>query len=116
MFDSMDLKVTGVITIDAWLKFSMEHVIAKTATLAAHSILDHGNVEEFKAFVTAALVIGSPEHTEMYWFLLELFTESDSGKDVLMDFSVMVDKALEISSDVSHDVSPSANADGGSQC
>merc|ERR1712105_205920 len=98
MFDSMDLKGTGVITIDEWLKFCIEHIIAKAATLAAHPILDHGNLEEFKAFVKAALVVGSPEHTEMYWFLLELFTEADADKDgivMLTEFSSLLDKALE---------------------
>jgi len=98
MFDSMDLKATGVITVDEWLKFCMEHIIAKAATLAAHPILDHGNLDEFKAFVKAALVIGSPENTEMYWFLLELFTEADSDKDgivMLTEFSAMLDEALE---------------------
>jgi len=98
MFDSMDLKGTGVITIDEWLKFCIEHIIAKAATLAAHPILDHGNLEEFKAFVKAALVVGSPEHTEMYWFLLELFTDADTDKDgivMLTEFSSLLDKALE---------------------
>merc|ERR1712243_201042 len=32
MFDSMDLKSTGVITFDEWLKFSREHIASKTAT------------------------------------------------------------------------------------
>merc|ERR1711973_853440 len=32
MFDSMDLKATGVITFDEWLKFCQEHILAKTAT------------------------------------------------------------------------------------
>merc|ERR1712133_183766 len=32
MFDSMDLKSTGVITFDEWYRFSMEHIAAKTAT------------------------------------------------------------------------------------
>merc|ERR1712234_37319 len=32
MFDSMDLKSTGVITFDEWLKFCREHIAAKTAT------------------------------------------------------------------------------------
>merc|ERR1711970_381055 len=98
MFDSMDLKATGVITVDEWLKFCMEHIIAKTATLAAHPILDHGNLEEFKTFVKAALKIGSPENTELYWFLVELFTESDPDRDgivMLNEFSGMLDKALE---------------------
>merc|ERR1712181_195908 len=75
MFDSMDLKSTGVITFDEWFKFSMEHILAKTATLDPHPILDHGNVEQFKAFLRAALTVGSPENNELYWYLLELFTE-----------------------------------------
>merc|ERR1712215_415748 len=98
MFDSMDLKATGVITVDEWLKFYMEHIFAKTATLAAHPILDHGNLEEFKAFVKAALIVGNPENTELYWFLLELFTEADLDKDgivMLTEFSEMLDRALE---------------------
>ena len=48
MFDSIDLKSSVVITVDEWIKFSMEHIIVKTATLAAHPILDHGNLKEFK--------------------------------------------------------------------
>merc|ERR1712121_75764 len=32
MFDSMDLKSSGVITFDEWLKFCREHIAAKTAT------------------------------------------------------------------------------------
>ena len=94
----MNLKGIGVITVDEWLKFYVEHTIAKAATRAADPIFDQGNVEVFKAFVNAVLVIGSPEHTEMYWFLLELFTESDPDKDgvvMLTDFSAMVDKVLE---------------------
>merc|ERR1719369_1076745 len=82
MFDSMDLKATGVITVDEWLKFCMEHIIAKTATLTAHPILDHGNLEEFKAFVKAALVIGSSANTEM------------DGIVMLSEFSGMLDEAL----------------------
>ena len=29
MFDSMDLKCTGVITFEEWVKFSMDHIISK---------------------------------------------------------------------------------------
>merc|ERR1712055_288497 len=98
MFDSMDLKGTGVITVDEWLKFCMEHIIVKTATLAAHPILDHGNLEQFTAFVKAAVVPGNTENTELYWFLLELFTEADPDRDgivMLGDFSRMLDRTLE---------------------
>merc|ERR1711970_828335 len=98
MFDSMDLKGTGVITVDELLKFCIEHIIVKTATLAAHPILDHGDLKEFKQFLQPALVVGNPENTELYWFLLELFTEADLDKDgivMLTEFSEMLDRALE---------------------
>ena len=36
MFDSMDKKSTGVITFDEWLAYSLEHIMAKTATLDPH--------------------------------------------------------------------------------
>merc|ERR1712126_1342 len=48
MFDSMDLKSTGVITFDEWLKFCREHIAAKTATMDPHPIIDQGSVEEYK--------------------------------------------------------------------
>ena len=51
MFDSIDLKGTGVITFDEWLKFCLEHIIAKTATMDPHPILDHGNMEQSKEFL-----------------------------------------------------------------
>ena len=51
MFDSMDKKSTGVITFDEWLAYSLEHIMAKTATLDPHvsliaflSILEHSNI------------------------------------------------------------------------
>merc|ERR1712025_840691 len=46
MFDSMDLKSTGVITFDEWLKFCQEHIAAKTATMDPHPIIDHGSVDQ----------------------------------------------------------------------
>merc|ERR1712002_648283 len=39
MFDSVDLKATGVITFDEWLKFCREHIAAKTATMDPHPII-----------------------------------------------------------------------------
>merc|ERR1711936_860801 len=74
MFDSMDKKTTGVITFDEWLEFSLEHIMAKTATLDPHPIIDHGTVEQYKTFIKAAITnVGGPENTELYWFMLELF-------------------------------------------
>merc|ERR1711887_208124 len=97
MFNEMDLKYTGVISFDEWLTFCLQHIGAKVATLEAHPILDHGNKEEFKTFVTKAVVPGSPEHTELFWYLLEIFLAHDSNKDGNVTeyaFATMVDKVL----------------------
>jgi len=97
MFDTMDNKKTGVITFDEWYKFSIEYIAAKTATLAAHPILDHGNKEEFSKFLITAVQPGSAEHTELFWYLVELFVENDGNKDGIVTkraFPAMVDKLV----------------------
>jgi len=99
MFNQMDLKYTGVITFDEWLKFCLEHIGAKIATLEAHPIIDHGTKEEFKTFVSKAVVPGCAEHTELFWYLLEIFIAHDSNKDGNVSeyaFGTMVDKVLMI--------------------
>jgi len=99
LFNEMDLKYTGVITFDEWLKFCLEHIGAKAATLEAHPILDHGSKEEFKAFITKAVVPNTPEHTELFWYLLEIFIANDSNKDGNVTeyaFGTMCDKVLSL--------------------
>jgi len=99
MFESMDLKSTGVITFDEWYRFSMEHIAAKTATIAPHPILDHGNKDQYVEFIKKATSnVSSPENLELYWFLVELFTDADSNKDGLITkraFPSMVGKLVE---------------------
>ena len=63
MFYSMDLKSTGVITLEPG------------------TILDSGNLQEFSAFVKKAVVTEAAEHNELHWYLLEIFTEHDIDKD-----------------------------------
>jgi len=98
MFDSMDKKTTGVITFDEWLEFSLEHIMAKTATLDPHPIIDHGTVEQYKTFIKAAITnVGGPENTELYWFMLELFTDHDSSKSgqvTLASFPAMMNELV----------------------
>merc|ERR1711973_327877 len=55
--------------------------MAKTATLAPHPIIDYGTVDQYKTFIKAAVTnVGGPENVELYWFMLELFTDSDTNK------------------------------------
>ena len=100
MFDSMDLKSTGVITFDEWLKFCREHIAAKTATMDPHPIIDHGSVEEYKKFIGAAISnSSSSEAVELYWYMLEIFTEQDGDKDgivKLAEFPSMMNQVLVI--------------------
>merc|ERR1712098_424449 len=100
MFDSMDLKSTGVITFDEWLKFSREHIAAKTASLDPHPIIDHGSVDEYKKFIKAAIDISSgAEAVELYWYMLEIFTDQDADKDGIIkleEFNAMMKECLAV--------------------
>merc|ERR1712055_657491 len=81
MFNMMDLKHSGVITFDP------------------HPILNAGTKDEFKAFVTKAVETGTPEHTALFWYILETFLDHDSNKDGNVTeyaFSTMVDKILDV--------------------
>merc|ERR1712198_651052 len=82
MFDSMDLKATGVITFDEWLEFCREHIAAKTATMDPHPIIDQGSVDEYKKFIETAInKSDSSEAVELYWYMVEMFTEHDLQKE-----------------------------------
>merc|ERR1712080_583755 len=74
-------------------------IMSKVGTLDAHPIPDHGSLIEFTAFIKKAVVAGSAEHTELFWFLLEIFTEHDTDKDgnvTMRSFPAMVDKVVEL--------------------
>ena len=43
-------------------------------------------------FFNAAVTVGTPENTELYWFFLQLFTDADANKDGIVTF--MMDNVL----------------------
>jgi len=100
MFDSMDLKATGVITFDEWLKFCREHIAAKTATMDPHPIIDQGSVDQFKNFIKAGMASpNSPEHLELYWYMLEIFTDHDPTREGIVkmsEFPAMMNELLAV--------------------
>merc|ERR1712113_874103 len=100
MFDSMDLKSTGVITFDEWLKFCREHIAAKTATMDPHPIIDQGSVDEYKKFIKEGVTNpSSAEAVELYWYMLEIFTEFDTDKDGIIkmaEFKAMMKEFLDV--------------------
>jgi len=99
MFEEMDTKASGVITFDEWLKFVLEHIAGKVQTLDPHPILDHGDQTQFLTFLKKAVTVGTDEHVEMYWYLLEMFLDHDANKDGNVTFGhfvEMVDAVLQI--------------------
>ena len=44
------------------------------------------------AFLNAAVKVGTPENTELFWFFLQLFTDADANKDGIVTF--MMDNVL----------------------
>jgi len=99
MFETMDTKNTGVITFDEWLTYTLDHIKGKVAGLDPHPILDHGDKTQFLTFVKKAVVVGTDEYTELYWYLLEMFLEHDTNMDgnvTMGHFVEMVDAALHL--------------------
>ena len=96
-FNTMDRKHTGVITFDEWLHFCLDNIEKTVANMEPHPILNNGTREELKAFIARAVVPGTPEHTELFWYILEIFIDHDADKDgnvTQYAFKGMVDKVL----------------------
>merc|ERR1711951_259634 len=100
MFDSMDLKSTGVIPFDEWLKFCRDHIAAKTASMDPHPIIDQGTVDEYKNFIKEAITNhSSAQSVELYWYMLEIFTDHDADKDGIIkieEFNPMMKECLAV--------------------
>merc|ERR1719381_167043 len=65
-----------------------------------HPIIDQGSVDQFKTFIKAAVESpSSAEGVELYWYMLEIFTDYDSDKDgiiKLAEFPAMMKEFLEV--------------------
>jgi len=119
MFDSMDIRGTGVITFTEWYQFSIKHLFAKTAKFYLHPLLDASDKLQFMGFIKDALVPGSSESTELYRFLVEVFAEHDVDKDgfiTIKEFPAMINEVLKIPKKVSlvHSVMKQEDDDVGS--
>jgi hypothetical protein len=98
LFKSIDVNNIGKISLEQWLTFGIDHIAKKAATQDAHPNMEKPHKAEYLAFIKKALVSGSEEHLELYWYLLELFT-SHCSKEALVNkhaFTVMVNIACEI--------------------
>ena len=87
-----------MITFDEWLKFCHEHILAKTKTMEAHPMIDTADPGQYKAFIKAALAkVAGPQHVELYWYMLEIFTDHDTDQDGIIEkteFPAMMNQFL----------------------
>jgi len=52
-----------------------------SSTMDPHPIIDQGSVDEYKRFIQTAInKSDSDEAVELYWYMLEIFTEHDLDK------------------------------------
>ena len=84
-------------------------------------MIDTSDAAQYKTFIKAALTkVAGPQHVELYWYMLEIFTDHDTDKDGIIkqtEFPEMMNQFLatprklgltcptEVSSRLSHFIS-----------
>merc|ERR1711868_51855 len=65
-----------------------------------HPIIDQGSVDQFKNFIKAGMASpNSPEHLELYWYMLEIFTDHDPTREGIVkmsEFPAMMNELLAV--------------------
>merc|ERR1711972_1304493 len=71
-----------------------------SASMEPHPIIDHGSVEEYKEFIKVAICpTPCPQQVELYWYMLEIFTDHDSDMDGIIkmaEFPAMMNELLAV--------------------
>jgi len=94
-FKAIDVLNRGRITFDEWLRYSVSHVDEKVKAIKPHPLED-ATKQEFIAFIKKAVVKGSPEHSDLYFFLVRIFLEADrdmDGRINFLEFDNMIEQA-----------------------
>merc|ERR1712213_216033 len=81
-FQQMDVKGTGYITLNQWIRFAIDHIMKKYVQLPKDYLSGSAadvTKEEFLAFIKKAVDTNSMEYKELYYFLLRTFQAGDKG-------------------------------------
>ena len=97
-FDMIDSTKRGYISLEDWLKWSINNIMRKVHGLpkANMGIGSTGSMYEFVNFVKRATDKSSPEYRELYFFLLKTFQSGDvmhTGKVDAVNFDRMIEAA-----------------------
>lgn len=99
MFNEMDSDRNGFITLEEWINFAVTHIAGKVDQLPKDYLSGSSSdvsKEEFVDFVKRAVNKGTPEYTELYFFLLKTFNAGDVNKVGAVDpvaFDIMIETA-----------------------
>jgi len=96
MFKAMDKDNSSTITFNEFLNYTITHITKKLKTVSAHPNIETNDKAKFQENMRKALWGGNDEHTDLYWYLLQIFTEN-ANNDATANigaFTVMVDKAV----------------------
>jgi len=75
----------------------IKDILGEDIVIDSHPLLAETSQAEFRAFIRAALAPGAAENTELYRFMMEVFTEHDRdevGKLGFTEFSAMIDEVM----------------------
>jgi len=97
MFSDMDTDNNGYITLEEWIQFATNHIIGKVTTLPKDYLggcTSDVSKEEFLDFIKKAVNKGTPEYTQLYFFLLKCFQKGDATRKGTVD-PMAFDKMIE---------------------
>jgi len=97
-FETIDTNKDGAISFDEWLAYSMQHITEKVGAVKPH-VLEEGSKDEFIAFIKKAVNKSSQEYSELYYFLVKVFTQGDADYDGQIsfdEFDTMIEKAADM--------------------
>jgi len=76
LFKQMDTQNAGVITLDEWIEYALDHIERKVSKMPKDVLTASAQdvpKDEFVAFIKKAVVKGTPEYKELYYFLIKTF-------------------------------------------
>jgi uncharacterized protein YqcC (DUF446 family) len=97
MFRAIDQSGHGYISLEQWILYANEHILGKIGHLPKDYLggtSDNVTKEEFLTFIKKAVVVGTPEYQQLYFFLLTCFQKGDVNKTGAVD-PVAFDKMIE---------------------
>jgi len=84
LFKDIDTDDAGFITLDKWIEYSLDHIKRKVSKLPKDVLTGSAedvSKEEFTSFIKKAVIKGTPENKELYYFLIKTFMRVSQQKE-----------------------------------